>query len=153
MDAVARTESDLIGKYRDLAGQTEVDQCIEEIISEAIITDKDKKSVDLNLDDLELPDSVKEKITAAYDQIYRLLKFNRTGHDIFKRWYIDGRLNYHAIIDEKDPKAGLKGLRYIDPRKIKKVREIQREVDERTGAVYIAGTKEYFIYNERGIVQ
>lgn len=154
LDASARTEADYISKYREIAVVPEVSQCIEEIVSEAIVIDREKDTITLNLDELDdIPDSVKKKMEAAFDVIYKMLRFNRNGHDIFKRWYIDGRLNYFTLIDEKNPKEGIKGVRYIDPRKIKKIRELEQTVDQKTGAIVVVGTKEYFLFNERGLTQ
>lgn len=152
LDASARTEAEYINKYREIAIVPEVSQCIEEIVSEAIVTSDEKDTITINLDELEdIPDTVKKKIEAAFDAVYKITRFNRNGHDIFKRWYIDGRLNYFALVDEKNPKEGIKGIRFIDPRKIKKIRELDQKVDPKTGAIVTIGTKEYFLFNEKGL--
>jgi hypothetical protein len=97
-------------------------------------------------------DDVKNKIQAEFKNILRLLNFGNMGHDIFRRWYIDGRLFYHLVVDEKSMATGVKELRYIDPRRIRKIREIQKAKDTQTGMEIIKTTKEYYLYNERGVI-
>lgn len=142
----ARTERDLILKYRDIAQQPECDAAIEDIVNESIVSDEDSYPVSLVLDDLEQPERIKEMIREEFEYINELLNFNWYGHDIFRRWYIDGRLYYHKIIDENNPKRGILELRSIDSTKIRKVREIKEERDPRTGVKLIKSINEYYIY-------
>ena len=150
-----RDESDLIRRYREVAMQPECDQAVEDIVNEAIVSDEIEPPVRLNLDRIK-PFSIdlKKKIAKEFDEVLRLLEFEEKGHDIFRRWYVDGRMYYHKVIDPKNPKDGIKELRYIDPRKIKKVREIKKK----DGPIKMPGDapdpmeyKEYYVYNEKGV--
>ena len=115
----AKGEKDLILKYRDIAAQPECDAAIEDIINETIIGDHDEAPCDIILDKLDTSDSIKESIKNEFDGIMKLINFNQYAHDIFRKWYIDGRLPYHVIIDEGSPSKGIKELRYIDPAKLR----------------------------------
>jgi adenylate cyclase class IV len=104
------------------------------------------------MDDLKQPESVKKKIRDEFDTALKLLNFGNMGHEIFRRWYVDGRMFYHVIIDEKRAAEGILELRYIDPRRIRKIREIQKTKDPRTTIDVISKINEYYLYNERGII-
>jgi hypothetical protein len=145
----AKSEQDLIMKYRDIAMNPECDAAIEDIINEAVVSDEDSAPVSLILDDLDQPDRIKKLIQEEFDNVVELLNFNWYGHDIFRRWYVDGRLYYHKIIDEKNPKRGLLEVRAIDPTKIRKVREVKEERDPVTGAKLIKGVNEYYVYQDK----
>ena len=147
----AKNDADLIMKYRDIAMQPECDAAIEDIINEAIVSDEDSAPVNLVLDDLEQPDRIKKLMQEEFDHIIKLLNFNWTGHDTFRKWYIDGRLYFHKIIDEKNPKRGMLELRPIDPTKIRKVREVIEEKDPKTGAKLVKEVKEYYIYQDKNM--
>ena len=147
----AKNDADLIMKYREIAMQPETDAAIEDIVNEAIVSDEDSAPVELILDDLEQPDRIKKLMQEEFDQIIKLLNFNWNGHDTFRRWYIDGRLYFHKIIDEKNPKRGILELRPIDPTKIRKVREVKEEKDPKTGAKLIKEVKEYYIYQDKNM--
>jgi len=151
LDNNAATENEYIGKYRDISMIPEVNQCIEEIVSEAVIQDTEDLYVTLNMDRVEYSDSIKDKINTEFENVYNILLFSRKGHDIFRRWYTDGRINYQLIIDNDKPKLGIQGVRYIDPRKIKKVREAIKAIDAESGTEVITDYKSYFIYNEKGV--
>lgn len=142
----AKTERDLILKYRDIAQQPECDSAIEDIVNDSIVSDDDSYPVSIVLDDLEQPDRIKDMIKEEFNYIIKLLNFNWYGHDMYRRWYIDGRLYFHKIIDEQNPKRGLLELRSIDATKIRKVRELQEERDPRSGVKLVKGVKEYYIY-------
>lgn len=147
----AKNERELILKYRDIAQQAECDAAIEDIVSEAIVSDEDSAPVDIIMDDLDQPDRVKNMIREEFEHIVQLLNLNWYGHDIFRRWYIDGRLFYHKIIDEKNPKAGIIDLRPIDATQIRKVKELIKDKDPKTGAEIVTGQEEYYIYEKQGI--
>ena len=147
----AKSEQDLIMKYRDIAMNPECDAAIEDIVNEAIVSDEDSAPVSLILDDLDQPDRIKKLIQEEFDNVVELLNFNWYGHDVFRRWYVDGRLYYHKIIDEKNPKRGLLEVRPIDPTKIRKVREVKEERDPTTGAKIIKGVNEYYIYQDKNM--
>lgn len=155
MDVAAKEENKLIGQYRELVNIPEVDLCIEEIVQEAIIFPKDGENaidIDLsNLDDKQYSAKVKKLMQEEFKTVYDLLHFNRKGHDIFKRWLVDSRINYYKLIDNDNLEDGIQGLTYIDPRKIKKVQESNRTIDPDTRALVINDYKEFFYYNENGI--
>jgi hypothetical protein len=152
LDGVVRNEIELVTRYREMSMQPELETAVDEIINEAIVADDTGNSVEINTDDIEIDESVKEKIRTEFDNVLRLLNFGNMGHDIFRRWYIDGRLFYHLVVDEKNMAAGIQELRYIDPRRIRKIREIQKAKDTQTGMEIIKTTKEYYLYNERGVI-
>ena len=141
-------EKDLILKCRAAAAQPECDSAINDIVNASIISDSDGCPVNLVLDALEQPDSIKKKITEEFDSLCRLLSFNYNGSDIFRRWYIDGKLYYHLLIDPKKPKEGIKEVRSIDPLKIKKVKEVTTKTDKVTGVKTSEVTSEYFLYSD-----
>ena len=150
MEGRDRGELDLLRRYRDIAMHPECDSAIEDIVNEAIVSDERDQSVSVSLDRLEYSDKIKKKIREEFNNILSLLDFNAKGHDIFRRWYVDGRIYYHKIIDSNNPKNGITELRYIDPRKIKKMREIKKGKDS-NGADVILGVDEFYVYNEKGI--
>ena len=150
LEGSVRNELELITRYREMSNHPECDQAITEIVDEAICHDDDGKVVDINLDNLKQPETIKKKITEEFTNILNMLNFSNLADDIFRRWYIDGRVYYHVIVNESNPKEGIQELRYIDPRKIRKVREVQKGRDPKTGADIITSMAEYYIYNERG---
>ena len=150
-DGRERTDLDLIRRYRDIAQQAECDTAIEDIINEGIVANESDQAVEITLDRLPYPEKIKRKIRIEFHEVLRLLSFEQKGHDIFRRWYVDGRLFYHKIIDNKNPRKGIKELRYIDPTKIKKVREVKKSVDKKTSIQMTEKIEEYYIYNEKGL--
>jgi hypothetical protein len=146
-----KNEVDLIMKYRDVSSQPECDAAIEDIVNETIIGDHDESPVNIVLDALEVSDQIKDAIKVEFDHILRLVSFNQYAHDIFRKWYVDGRLPYHVIIDEGSPAKGIKELRYIDPVKLRKVKEIEEKEDPRTGAKIITKQEEYFIFQDNAM--
>jgi hypothetical protein len=150
-DGRERTEIDLIRRYRDIAQQPECDTAIEDIVNEGIISNEDDVPVQITLDRLPFPEKIKRKIRKEFMEVLRLLHFEAKGHDVFRRWYVDGRIFFHKIIDTKNPKQGIVELRYIDPTKIKKVRQIKKQKDNKSGVDMVEGIEEYFLYNEKGM--
>jgi len=151
-DGRERSDLDLIKRYRDIAQQAECDTAIEDIVNEGIVSNQNDQAIEISLDRLHYPDKIKRKIRTEFDEVLRLLNFEQKGHDIFRRWYVDGRIYYHKIIDTKNPRKGITELRYIDATKIKKVREVQKKVDPKHHGVEIAEKiDEYFVYNEKGL--
>ena len=153
-DAGARNELDLIRRYREVALHPECDMAVEDIVNEAITSNENQQSVSLDLTKTDYSNNIKEKIRLAFREVLLLLQFDIKGHDIFRRWYVDGRVFYHKIIDAESPRLGLTELRYVDPRKIKKVREMKRGVSMPVpGMPFTAAGKfnEFFMFNERGI--
>ena len=151
LDGVVRNEIELITRYREMSMQPELETAIDEIVNEAIVNDDKDQGVELSTDDLKQPEKIKKAIRNEFDVMLKLLNFGNMGHEIFRRWYVDGRLFYHIILNE-NPKMGIKELRYIDPRRIRKIREIQKIKDPRTGLELIKNVNEYYLYNERGII-
>jgi hypothetical protein len=150
LEGTARTEAELVTRYRDMSITADIDRAVEEIVNEAIVHETDEKIVELNLDGLQMADNIKAVIIQEFNAIKNLLNFEEKSYDIFKRWYIDGRLYYHAIIDDKNPRLGIKELRNIDPRKIRKVREQRKKKDAKTDSTVSQTIREYYIYNEKG---
>jgi hypothetical protein len=146
-----KNEADLILKYRDIASQPECDAAIDDIVSEAIVSDDDSSPVDIILDDLDQPDRIKKMIREEFENVMALLNMNWYGHDIFRRWYIDGRLFYHKIIDDKQPKRGIIELRPVDPTRIRKVKELVKEKDPKTGTEIVVGQNEFYMYQDKAM--
>lgn len=149
----AKSEADLIRRYRDIAMHPECDAAIEDIINESIVSDTKAAPIELITDDLELPETVKKMVREEFDNIVELLQFNHYGHETFRKWYVDGRLFYHIIIDEKNPKKGILELRPIDPTRIRKVKEIEEEKDPKTGAQIIKSIQEYYLYQDASMTK
>jgi len=151
LEGSVRNELELITRYREMAIHPECEAAVEEIVNESITRNKEGKIVNLVMDDLKQPDSIKKKIQEEFDNVLRMLNFSNLAEDLFKRWYIDGRIYYHIVVNEEKPRQGIKELRFIDPRKIRKVREIYKQRDPKTNAEIIKAMNEYFVYNDRGI--
>jgi hypothetical protein len=152
LDGVVRNEIELITRYREMSMQPELETAIDEIVNEAIVNDDSESGVELDTDELKQPENIKKKIREEFDYVLKLLDFGNMGHELFRRWYTDGRLFYHVIIDDKSPAKGIQELRYIDPRRIRKIREIQKAKDTESGMEIIKSMKEYYLYNERGMI-
>ena len=149
LDGTAKNEVELISRYREMSMQPEIESAIDDIINEAICQDDDGKTIKIVLDDLKVPDKIKGAIKNEFQTVLRLLNYNNMAADIFRRYYVDGRMYYHIIIDRENPIQGIKELRYIDPRKLRKVREIKKKKDERTGVDVMNVINEYYIYNDK----
>ena len=139
----------LIMKYRGNAMHPEVDAAIEDIVNEAITGSELKQTLELNLDEVEVPDRIKKAIKEEFDNIYGMLNFKELGHDIFRRWYIDGRLYHHLVLDENNPKDGIQEIRPIDAAKMRKVKKVKYKKDPVTGAKLVENTEEFFIFQEK----
>ena len=149
LDGTAKNEVELISRYREMAMQPEIESAIDDIVNEAICQDDDGKIIDIVLDNLNESEKIKKAIRAEFQTILKLLNYNNMAQDIFRRYYIDGKMYYHIIIDRENPTQGIKELRYIDPRKLRKVREIKKKKDERTGVDVMDVINEYYIYNDK----
>ena len=150
-DATVKNEFELVTRYRELALLPEVDFAIDDIVNEMIVIDGENDSVQINLSNLKTSATVKKAIEKEFQNILSLLDWNNQAYEIVKKWYVDGRLFHHIIIDEKNAGKGILELRYIDPRQIKKIREVDKEVDQVTGAELVRVKDEYYAYNSRGI--
>jgi hypothetical protein len=153
LESSFKNENDLVTRYREMAMQPELESAIDDIVNESIVHDETGKSVTIVLDDLKQPDNIKEMIRTEFDEVLKLLDFANSGNDIFRRWYIDGRVFYQLLIDEKQPKLGIRELVYLDPRKTKKVRAVEKKKDPRTGVEVVTGVKEFYIYNDKSSTQ
>lgn len=149
LDGTAKNEVELISRYREMAMQPEIESAVDDIVNEAICQDDDGKIIQIVLDDLKQPEKIKNAIKSEFQYILKLLNYNNMAQDIFRRYYVDGRMYYHIIIDRENPTEGIKELRYIDPRKLRKVREIKKKKDERTGVEAMHVINEYYIYNDK----
>jgi len=151
MEGSAKTESELVTKYRGMALHPEIAQAIDEVVNEAINVDTDDKVVEIVLDDTDLPDKVQDKVREEFENVLSLLDFRNSAYDIFAKFYVDGRLNYHMMIDNEDLKKGITELRYIDPRKIKLIREMdKKDKDPHSGIPVKKVKSEYYMYSENG---
>lgn len=149
LDSSYRSELDLIHKYRQMALQPEMENAINDIVDEAIVHDSDSgEIVKMNMDRLKQPDKIKELIRDEFQNVLNLLDFNNFGDEIFKKWYIDGRLYYNVIIDKDNPRDGIQTLVYIDSRKIKKVRQVTKDKNAQ-GVEVITGVEEFYVYNDK----
>ena len=153
LDGTERTEAELCTKYREMALQPEVDAAVDEIVNETMSVDEDK-IVNINLDNVNISDDLKKAIREEFDNCLNILDFQKHAYEIYRRWYIDGRLYYHILVDKNDPKAGIKEVRYIDPRKIRKIREIAKQRSKGGGSlnetVIQKVQNEYYVYNDKG---
>lgn len=151
MEGSAKTESDLITKYRSMAMQPEINQAVDDIVNEAISVDTNDRVVDIALGETELSDKVKKSIIKEFDSILALFDFTNNAYDMFSKFYVDGRLNYHIIIDPEDVKKGVLELRYVDPRKLKLIREVDKKGKDKHSGIPVKKVKnEYYMYSESG---
>ena len=150
IDSTLSDELQMFLRYRDTASFPECDMAIEQIVNEMVIIDGVKPPISLNLDNLPKGyKTIKNRIREEWEKVLDLYKFNDNCHDIIKRWYIDGRIYYYMVIDEKNPKRGILDLRFIDPRKIKKITEIKKELKD--GVEIVKGTESYYMFNDNGL--
>jgi len=149
LDGTAKNDVELITRYREMAMQPEIESAIDDIVGEAICQDDNGKTIDIVLDSLKQPDKIKNSIKEEFKTILRLLNYKNMSQDIFRRFYVDGRLFYHMIIDRENPMQGIKELRYVDPRKLRKVREIKKVKDPNTNVEIQKVVNEYYIYNDK----
>ena len=163
-DATARNEFELIRRYRDMSLHPEVDSAVDEIVNEFVVSDANDSCVEVDLNNLEVGAGVKRKIRDEFDKIKQMLNFDNRAHEIIRSWYIDGKLYYHKVIDLDNPKKGILELRYVDPLKIRKVRQKLGKGDSQDPRVNraIKGTAleyewgqyiDYFLYNPKGYLR
>ena len=151
MEGGVKTEADLVARYRTMSLVPECDSAIEDIINESISSNDLDAPVSINLDRVNhFSDSTKDKIRDEFSVVLELLGFRELSHDIFRKWYVDGRLYFHKMVDSKNEKKGIQGLRPIDPQKIRKIREIKKKKDDKTGVEVIQKENEYFLFNNEG---
>jgi hypothetical protein len=150
LEGVIKNENDLIRRYREISQYGDCDNAVEDIVNEAIVANNNEAPVEVVLDDVKLSSSVKNMITDEFKEILKLYKFGSRGHDIFRSWYVDGRLYYHILIDQENIKNGIQELRYIDPRKIRRIKNIKKGKNDK-GIDVVVGIEEFYIYNDKGI--
>jgi len=150
IEGVVKNENDLIRRYREVAQYADTDMAIEDIINEAIVSDDG--AIKMNLDAVKLSEPIKKKFHAEFDTILRLLKFRERGHDIFRQWYIDGRVYYHILIDEGNIKQGIVELRQVDPRKIRRIKNVEKAKTPQ-GVDVTKIIDEFYLYNDKGITE
>lgn len=160
LEGSAKTEAELVLKYREMAMHPEVDAAVDDIVNESIVVEKNEKTVEINLDDVpDLPERIKKLVVEEFEEVLSLLDFNEKNYDLFRRWYVDGRLYFQAIIDVTKPEDGIAELRYLDPRKIRKIRQIKQtkeQIGQGQGAGALEKTEivqEFFLYNDKGFAQ
>jgi hypothetical protein len=151
LEGSAKNEAELIIRYRDMSMQPECDEAIDNIINDAIVQKESEIAVQIDLEKLEQSDSIKDQIRECFEEVMMLLNFQEDGVEIFKRWYTDGRLYYHIIIDEEHPENGIQEVRYLDPRRIRPIRQINKKIGP-NGVEIVDSILRYYVYNERGIV-
>ena len=156
MEGTAKTEADLIRRYREIALHPECDLAVEDIVNEAIVANENKEAVRVNVENLPYGKDVRRKIEDEFKEVLRLMQFNTKGHDIFRRWYVDGRIFYQKIIDRNSTTKGITELKYLDPRKIKRIREVRKKRPEGvTGPNMLSVVDEfveYYLFNEKGVI-
>jgi hypothetical protein len=147
-----KNENELIRRYRESSQYADCDAAIEDIVNEAIIAEDDKPIVTVVLDDAKVSDSIKTKIRDEFETVLRLYKFDEKAHDIFRQWYIDGRAFYHIILDPENPTTGIQEIRPVDPRKIRRIKNVKKERNPQ-GVEVNKVIEEYYLYNDRGITE
>ena len=152
LDSAVKTENDQIRRYREVAQMPEVDSAVADIVNEAVVSDQDDYPVKLELDNLKVSDPIKKKFQDSFIEILNILEFNERGHDIFRQWYVDGKLYFHILFKDNDIKNGIAEVRQIDPMKIRKVKNINKIKNDK-GIDIVDTIEEYYVYNDRGIVE
>ena len=152
MEGTAKSEADLIRRYREISLHPECDMAVEDIVNEAVVANELKESVRVDTENLPYGKDIRRRIEDEFSDILKLMNFNTKGHDIFRRWYVDGRIYYQKIIDRESPVTGITELKYIDPRKIKKIREVRKTRPEGAKNLEIVDEfVEYYLFNEKGV--
>jgi len=149
----AKDNAEMIMKYRGVATHPEVDAAIEDIVNESISGSENEAPVLINLDGVETSDKIKKLMTEEFDNICGMLNFNELGHDIYRSWYVDGRLVHHLVVNEGNMKAGIQEIRPIDATKIRKVKEVKYKKDNKTGAKVVDKTDEFYVFQEKNQTQ
>jgi hypothetical protein len=145
----SKDNAQLIMKYRGVSAHPEVDAAIEDIANESISASEGESALEIRLDKVEVSDQIKKGITEEFENIVSMLNFNEIGHDMFKRWYVDGRLYHHLVVNEANLKAGIQEIRPIDASKVRKIKQVKKKKDPKTGALIVEKTDEYYLYQEK----
>ena len=150
LEGTIKTENDLIRRYRQVAQYSDCDSAIEDIVNEAITATQDESPIDIVLDDVELSEGIKNKIRDEFNNVLKLYHFGSKGHDMFRSWYVDGRLYYHILLDQSNTKKGIQEVRFIDPRKIRKIKNVHKKKNDK-GVEVVVKVEEYYVYHDKGI--
>lgn len=154
LEGLARSESELIQRYRSMMYQPEVNEAVNQIVNEAIVDDEEQDVVQIDMDEIEedVPEALRDKLAEEFEGILDLLRFESSAHDIFRAWYRDGQVYFHAVIDREKPVDGIQELRYIDPRKIRRVREVvnKKQPNDQSGFEVYRVVNEYYVYSDKG---
>ena len=150
IEGQTKTETDLIRRYRSTSEHPECDLAIEDIVNESINVDEYRQSITINTDDLPYSSKIKRRVRSEFSQVLKLLDFTNKAHEVFRRWYIDGRIYFHKIVDEEDPQKGIQELRYIDALKIKRIRKIEK-AETKKHSPTLKVLDDYYLYNETGV--
>ena len=141
-------DRDLIIKYREASQQPECDSAISDIVDAAIASSSIGAPAELILSKLDQPDSIKKQISEEFSNVLSLYKFNKTGENLFRKWYVDGRIYFHVIIDDKNPKRGIIELRPVESLFMKKIKEVKKVTDAKTDVAVQKIVNEYYVYSE-----
>ena len=152
LDGTVVDDFQLINRYREMQIVAEVDEAVDQIINELVIQDADRQPVSLNLDYVDLGEEFEARLHAEFNNILKMLNFHRDAYSMVRQWYVDGRLYLHCVIDEKHPEDGIQELRLVDPRTIRKVREVARKRHQQGQFDIVEVVREYFVYNPMGFV-
>jgi len=152
LNASAKNEYDLVRRYRSASEHPECDFAIEDIINESVNVEPGRETVSIVTDKVPFSSKIRTRIRQEFEQVLRLLDFNNKAHDIFRRWYIDGRIYYHKILNESNPKDGIQELRYIDSLKIKRIKKIEKEASAK-GTPNVKVVSDHYVFNEKGMDQ
>jgi len=150
MEGGIKSEIELIRRYRETSLVPECDAAIEDIVNECVVSDTEDRIVSLDLRDVNFSESIKKKIQEEFKHILSLMKFNQNSHEIFRKWYVDGRIYFHKVVDSKQPQKGMVDIRNIDPTKIKKVRNIEKEKDAKKGIEKVKKVEEFYVFSDKG---
>jgi hypothetical protein len=155
LDGTIVDDFQLINRYREMQIVAEVDEAVDQIVNEIVIQDAGRLPVTLNLDyvdETSLDEQSKIRVQAEFDNLLKMMKFHKNAYAIIRQWYIDGRLYYHCLVDETNPQEGIQELRVVDPRTIRKVREVTRKRQMETQMDLVEVQREYYVYNPMGFV-
>ena len=152
LDGSVRNDVELINKYREMIMQPEVEVAVDDIINEVVNPDEAGDTLRISLDKVKLTNPVKEVIYQEFNRVVDLLQFREKSYEIFRKWYVDGRIYYHVVIDEEVPDSGIQELRFVDPRKIKRIVEFEELRDQNTNATEKKVKNEYYVYSNEGFV-
>ena len=150
-DTPTQSPADQIKMYRNLALKPEIELAVEDIVNEAIVTAERKLPVQVILDNVDLSDNIKTKVADEFDNVLKLLKFQSRGHEIFRKWYVDGRIYYHMVINEKNKPKGIQELRPVDPLKMQKIRVEHKKKDQKLNVDVVTGYSEFYLFNQTGV--